>query len=388
MSIIRPKKIRILFIIDVLLGFAGTEKHLYDMVANLDRNIFSCFIVAFHARQSTIDEFEKIGITVMLLPLKKIYGFRAMRQLFALIKYIREITPDIVQTFHLKADTFGVLAAKIAGVSTVVSSRRDTGELKKTQHILLHRIINFFIIRFIAVCHSVAEEIQAKEHIPGNSIRVIHNGVDIHKYHPLFRNSSEARVEIGIPDDAFVVGIVSNFRPEKDLLTFFRAMSILKKDIRNLFIIASGRGRSPQQQEVGRKIDAFCEENNLSSITVIPGYVKDVRTYIAAMDVACLTPIRNEGLSNAILEKMSMGKPVVATDNGGNKEMVMHGKTGFIVPPGDCEALADRIQYLYINPGQRKLMGKESRKRIEQYFDIKYMIEKHEDFYKELLHCR
>lgn len=376
-----PEKIKIVFIIDTLVGFAGTERHLFETVTHLNGDIFSCHIISFLTRERTVEEFRKKGINVLTIPIVKIYGLDTLKHLRELRRELKNIGPDIVQTFHFKADTLGVLAAKTAGVPCVISSRRDTGDLKKRSHLLLNRAMNRFIDRFIAVCEAASRTMQQKERIKAESIRVIYNGVDTNKFHFSPGDARDARRGLNIPADSFVVGIVSNFRPEKDIPTFFKAMTILKKEIPDLRVIAAGRGSSETQIRIGEQMIQFCRENGLMDQTLFPGYLLDVRPYIAAMDVACLTPKSNEGFSNAILEEMSMGKPVVATDIGGNAESVVDGETGYIIPPGRPEALAEKILLLYRNPEQRERMCRKARERVEKTFSIEKMIHEMERFY-------
>jgi glycosyltransferase involved in cell wall biosynthesis len=129
----------------------------------------------------------------------------------------------------------------------------------------------------------------------------------------------------------------------------------------------------------------YSKKNGLLEKTMFTGYVDDVRPYIQSMDVACLTPKENEGLSNVILEEMAMGKPVIATDVGGNAELVVDGVTGFIIEPGDKHALARRIMSLHQNHALRESMGFEGRKRVEEHFTIQTMIKNMEAFYFDLL---
>jgi len=375
--------IKIVFIIDSLLGFAGTEKHLFETVGNLDRGAFSFLVISFATREWVVEEFKKRGVSVITLPLERIYGLNAAKQFRILLDLLKREKPDIVQTFHFKSDTFGVIAAKAAHVPYIISSRRDMGSMKKKSHLLLNRLINRLIHEFIAVCDAVAKTLEENERVDPRRVMVIHNGVDILRYRPNPDANSEIRKRLNIPSDAFVLGIVSNFRPEKGIHVFFQAAKILAKEIRELKIIAAGCGKSEVQMVIGEEVIRFCRKNDLLSRTVFPGYVRDVREYIPAMDVACLTPIRNEGFSNAIIEKMAMGKPVVASDVGGTAEAVIDGTTGFIVPPGNPELLAERILFLYKNKEIRERMGRNARARVEEFFRLEKMVGKMDDFYRE-----
>ena len=369
-------KIKILFIIDELITFAGTEKHLYEVANNLNKNKFSVVIVVFKSSASVESVFKDSGINLFRFNLEKIYGKQAFFTFLSLVRFIRTLKPDIVQTFHFMSDTFGLLAAKIAGVSRIISSRRDMGHLKSTRQLILNRFCNPFIHQFIAVCENVRNQIINQEKIPSRKIVTICNGIDFRKYNTDQPGATSFRNPSSIASPAFVIGTICMLREEKDVFLLLKAMTQLKSIINNFKIIIVGEG------EQRHALEQFAEKNGLSELTIFPGYVSDVSTYIEILDVICMTPKTNEGFSNVILEEMAMGKPVIATDVGGNKELVVHGETGFIIEPNNHEALAHYILELYRNPGLRKDMGINGKKRAEMQFPLTLMIKKMEILYE------
>lgn len=372
-------KVKCLFIIDNLTGFAGTEKHLYKVTTNLNKDKFLCQVIAFETNRFMVNQFALKGISVRSLDLRKIYGLSALRKFMYLVAQIRAFSPDIVQSLHFKSDTFGACASRVARVPLVISSRRDMGHLKKNRHIYLNRLINPLVNNFISVCDTVRREITRVEKIPPSKITTIYNGVDLKGYGTGRRSKIRAREKLGIEKDAFIVGTACILRPEKDVYLLLKALSEVNGYIENLVVIILGDG-----EEKSGLIN-FCQQNGLSDKTIFPGYVEDIRDYVQAMDVVCLTPKENEGLSNVILEEMAMGKPLIATDVGGNAELVVNGKTGFVIQPGDKEALFRSIMNLSENPTLRESMGIEGRRRAEQHFSLEGMIQKIEGFYLGLL---
>ncbi len=114
------------------------------------------------------------------------------------------------------------------------------------------------------------------------------------------------------------------------------------------------------------------------------GAVRDVHAYLHAMDVACLIPGANEGFSNAVLEKMATGLPLVVTDVGGNAEAVSHGCNGFVIPPKDVRALVEALTTLHANAAMRRVMGRESRRLVEKQFSLERMWRAHIELYRAL----
>jgi glycosyltransferase involved in cell wall biosynthesis len=378
---INNRKIKCLFIIDGLLGFAGTEKHLYLVTSNLSRMNFLCQVIAFKASPSMIQEFARKNITVHSLDLERIYGYKAFIKFISLVFQIRRYRPDIVQTLHFMSDTFGVWAARIGGASVVVSSRRDMGYLKDKHHIYLNKLTNPFINNFISVSDRVKRNLLSVEKIPDSKIITIYNGVDLKRYEVGEEAKVRARGKLGLKKNAFILGTTGILRPEKNMHHLLKATAELSSLIENLVLLIVGGG--PLKNELLH----YSKENGLSDITVFTGYVKDVRDYMGSMDVFCLTS-STEGFSNVNLEGMAMGKPIIATDVGGNVEQVVDGLTGFLVQPGDKDKLVQSIMTLYENPALRESMGIEGRKRAEKYFSIETMSQNMETFYRDLLHSR
>jgi glycosyltransferase involved in cell wall biosynthesis len=391
-SSILYQKIKILFIIDHLVGFGGTEKHLLQLVSFLNKEIFSCDVISFSAPPRIEDslavyknylrlmkKFGNQGIKIKTIPVKKLFSFSFFKQFYSIIDAIRRLRPHIVQTFHFKADTIGVLASSIAGVQNIVSSRRDMGDLKKRKHLMLNRLINPLIKKHVAVCKAVENQIQKTERIPGNKTTVIYNGLELKNCNSKDCSKNEIRAKYAIPNNAFVVGMVCVFRPEKGLDIFFRGVAGLNNKIPNLKVLAVGDGKTREEMV------SFCRRKAILPDVIFAGWANKVENYISAMDVVCLTPTKNEGLSNVILEEMAMGKPVIATDVGGNSELVIEGLTGKIIPPNNPEKITKAIVELYKNPDLLKEMGENGQNRVKYCFSLSRMIKNMEEFYHSIL---
>ena len=176
-----------------------------------------------------------------------------------------------------------------------------------------------------------------------------------------------------------MIGNVSHFRPEKGYHIFFAAVRKVRSSIPDLRVIAVGSGE-PLFSEFKHEI----EKEGLGDCVFLTGYAPNVLDYLSVMDICCLTPVSNEGFSNALLEQMAMGIPVIATDVGGNREAIVHGESGLIIPPNDVNALADAIMNLYKNKKRRKSFGQNAKRRVESKFARNKMIEQMEQFYQEM----
>ncbi len=375
------KKIKILFIIDHFWGFGGTERYLYQLVTRLNKEKFSYLICAMDAWKKTNNIDTSDGINIINIDIKKIYGFDAFRKFFKLMQLIKENEIDIVQTFFFMSDTYGVLASKLAGVPHILSSRRDMGDLKKKSHIFLSRRFNKLIDHFIMVADAVGKSFSAIEGIPPEKMKTIYNGVDLDNWKPKDKDEIEKiRAEFNISSDSFILAYIAHYRPGKGHNVFFEALKRMKPLIKNMkAILVGGTKKFP----VSQHIIQFCKDNNLEDNVIFIDYTYFVSKYYAASDIYCLVS-DNEGCSNAILEAMASGKPVIATAVGGNPELVRDGETGILIPPNDPDALVQAALKLYRNPELRKSMGYSARQRAEKYFSLEKMIKQVENFYIQL----
>ncbi len=372
------RPIRLLFLIDMIAGrLAGTERHLWQLVSHLDPARFTCFVCRFDPRDGHSVELIRQNVPVYTIPVGRYYGLNAMRQALRLATLIRELRIDIVQTFHYKSDTYGALVARLAGAPVIISSRRDMGDLKERRHIWLHRMADRLIDHFLVNAEAIKARIVAREWIDPHAITTIYNGVD-----PKFFSSNgdghhpaPVRAELGLAPEAFVVGSVAHFRPEKGYNVLLDALAMVKPQIPNLRVLIVGGG--PLLDDYRNR----ARTAGLAAEMLFTDGVPNVEHYLPAMDLMCLVPISNEGFSNAILEAMAMGKAVIATDVGGNRESVQHGATGLIIPPNDPAAVAEAILALYRDASMRTLMGKNGRRRVEETFTLDNMIGRFEEFY-------
>lgn len=373
----RGKRIKILFLIDHVHGFGGTERHLYHLIRNLNKDKFSCHLLVMDGVPEVLRLFEENGCRVLPYHMDRIYGWRALRIARALMRFIKQEGIDIVQTFHFGSDTFGAITARLAGVPVLVSSRRDLGSYRTGYVKLIDRLTAPLFHHYVSVCRAVSSTLTAQG-IPPDKITEVPNGVDLAVWPaPDEEARARARKNLGIAPEVFVIGNLSHFRPEKGHATFFEAIRRVSSHIPQLKVFALGAGRQRMQQVI--------EQDAILRDIVTMDKVTAVGDFLPAFDIACLTPTMNEGFSNALIEEMAAGMPVIATDVGGNNEAVLSGVTGFVVPPGDAEAIAARILTLYHNPGLRRAMGAKARKRVEQQFSLEKMLFSMETLYQDLL---
>lgn len=220
------RKINIMFIIDFFYGSmgGGTETHLSYLTRKLNRDKYNCIIVAFDSGKTPfIEEIKRDQIPVVHIPVGRYYTLNAINRAFELANLIQQYQIDIVQTFHIKSDTYGALVAKLSGVKHIVSSKRDIGDNKNSWHFFMNKALNHIFDGFIVVADKVGDIVGEREHIPREKMKTLYNGVDVERFIPPDNKEiAEAKKAIGLKKDDFVVGMVAVFRPEKNHDIFFQ----------------------------------------------------------------------------------------------------------------------------------------------------------------------
>jgi glycosyltransferase involved in cell wall biosynthesis len=373
----QQKKIRVLFIITLLDRMGGAEKNLCDIVLNLNREKFEPCVLAFKGGHCT-ETLAARGVPVQENGVGKLFSLSALRQVFALRRFLRQEKIDLVVTYHHDADIFGLLAAGTAGIP-VISSRRDMGYQLEKKHILFYRWFGRFFSHFIAVSHAVKAVLIDREKIPAEKITVIHNGIALDAFpHPDPEKKARLTAELGLSPDKITIGMVASFRPVKGQEFLVEAIAHLPEWHEKIQVVIVGYKDTDYFKKVKLRIDAL----GLEKIFIFPGARDDIPEVLHLFDIFVISS-RNEGFSNAIIEAMAAGLPVIAADSGGNREAVLNQKTGLLVSPCDSQALATALRQLLTDRDLSKIMGNEGKSRVAEEFSRERMIVANEVVYKQ-----
>jgi len=297
---------------------------------------------------------------------------------FRLERLINRWRPDVVhcRNWNTWLDTV-VSHSLAAGPHRLVWSFHGfaDGDRFPWRRCLASRLLASCTHRLAAVCGHSAELFSAKTGIPLRRFEVLHNGVDTLRFAPP-ADRSASKAALGIPAEELLILTVASLTPVKDHCSLVEAISRLppskKFALRFLFL-----GEGPSRPQLERQIEAL----GLKQQILLPGNTDRVADYLAAADVFVL-PSRLEGMSNAVLEAMASGLPVVARAVGGNPELVVDGETGFLCPPDDIANLSAAIGRLATDTDLRQRMGRAARRRVEEVFSIDAMMSAYASFYR------
>ena len=373
-----PPKIRILFITSLLAKRGGAEKNFCDVLLGLDRGKFSPSALIFQGGELA-DQLRRQGVPVEVNGISKLVSLHALKMGVEAYRRMKKERTEIVVTYHHDADIWGALVARLAGVSRIVSSRRDMGYQLESKHVWFYRLFQILFDGFITVSDAVKDEIQRRDWIRPEKIRVIHNGIQPGIYDQRV-DVPEIRKRLGIDPSKTVIGSVGSFRPIKGQLYLVEAVRELVDRHKDLLVVFVGHDDS----EYGRLVKKRIEEADLGGYFLFLGERSDIPELLSVFDVFVLSSV-HEGFSNAIVEAMAAGVPVIAPNSGGNPEAVDHGKSGFLFTPCDSRSLAEMLRKLTVDKCLRKTMGYEGKSKVMRCFRQEEMIRANEAYYSFLL---
>jgi glycosyltransferase involved in cell wall biosynthesis len=235
----------------------------------------------------------------------------------------------------------------------------------------LNRMLTPITDGFIGVAQAHGEFLVDFEKFPANKVHVIPNGVDCDRFQPSPKDRASARAELGIAENAPLVGIVAALRPEKNHELFLRAAAVVQRQIPGARFVIVGDG--PERA----RCEQWARELGITEFVHFQGSRSDIPRWLAAMDVFALTS-HNEANPVSILEAMSCGIPVVAPKVGSISESVHDGKTGFLVEPGDEQEQASKWLTLLRDPTLAKSMGLEGRRTVMESWSLDRMVRGYE----------
>lgn len=296
-----------------------------------------------------------------------------------LARFLKREKADIVQCNLFRANVYGTLAAKMAGISRIICVAHNQEEymtgngLRLKLARSLERFTARLVCKHIAVSQGVASTLRRRMSI--ENVEVIHVGLP-----PIEREPTRevARARLGIPLESFVLGSVGRLHRQKGYSDLLRVIAKVTPVIPNLRAVVLGEG--PEREQ----LEALAQALGISSRISLPGLLRvEMSELLPAFDVFIMTSIY-EGIPVAQSEAMRSGLPSVVTDAGGLPEMVKDGVTGFLTQRGDCESLAKAVVKLARDADLRTLMGTNARELFKQAFRSSMMADRYMSLYSGL----
>jgi glycosyltransferase involved in cell wall biosynthesis len=373
----------VLLLTDTFLGIGGSERNITQLIAGIDKDKFVIYIACF-ASGKLAEHMRSLGYPIVDLKKAGIYTISGLRSLAFLRKFVNRKRISLIITYHESSDFYGLALSLICRIP-VISARRDMGFKTGLHHRIAYKIVGRYFDAAIAVSDAVKKEVIRRNWFPGEKILTIYNAINVNEYGKT-NGGIGLRDKMGIDPKHPIVGMVANIRKVKGYLHFLDAARIILRYNRNVqFVII---GCDPIKSDFTTEgLKRYGKEIRISENLHFLGGRLEIPDLISIFDVAVLASL-SEGFSNVILEYMASSKPVVATQVGGNPEIVIHGRTGLLVPPADPCALASAILSILEDKDMAIRFGMAGRKRVEERFSLDIMVRNYERLFEQIINSR
>jgi glycosyltransferase involved in cell wall biosynthesis len=383
---------RVLFVIGSL-EVGGAERHVVQVATRLKERGWNTEVFVLKPGGPLTPTLKQAGVHIYGVQLPQwvsrfIKNDRLYSRIGLLVTSIRLFSilwlrrPYILHFFLPAAYVIGGLVSIFSFVPVQIMSRRSLNKYQSA-HPLFARIEHFLHPKMNFVCgnsHAVTKELNG-EGVSNERLRFIYNGIDLEPFAKPF-DKARLQAELGLAEQSFVFVLVANLIPYKGHTDLIKALGLVKDELpENWVVLCLGR-----DDGIGASLRQEADSLGLNGRVHFLGSRPDVPNILRISDVGLLCS-HEEGFSNAVLEGMAAGLPMVVTDVGGNAEAVIDSVTGFVVPPHNPSVLADallRVSRL----ADRKAMGDRGRVRVQEEFSIKACIDGYEALYNDALEGR
>lgn len=362
-------------------GIGGTEAHLMQVLAPLQQKGYAISIYPMRSSMNTrLEKLKNQGVDIILLP-KFHDAFKTLDLLILfldLLRHILQIKPQICHCFLPKGYLIGGFCAWLARVPIRIMSRRSLNYYLKKYPRIIRRYEYWLHRKMTAIfgnAQRVVDQLHTEERIPPHKLHLIYNGITPPDKEAAF----SLREKLNIPDHHLIVIMVANLFKYKGHRDVIEALGNLHA-LDNWSMVFIGR----DQENLQTSLEGLARHHDIEGRVHFLGQQDNAPTFLHQADIALLAS-HEEGFSNAILEAMAVGLPLVVTDVGGNAEAVLDQENGFVVPARHPEAFAHALQSLIDNPALREKFTIRNQERFRTHFTLEHCVERYDLIYKKLL---
>ncbi len=357
--------IRVQFVLGQL-TFGGSERHVVDLARMLDRDRFLPQVLCLRSGGPLAGVLREAGISYAEAP---VISWRRP-PLWDLCRAVREFRPHALCVYTYVDKLWGRLAGMLCGVPAVVSAYR-TVRKPWYEPLLLPKTT-----AVVANSRALQQSFRNMYRYPGEKVLFLPNGIDLSRFTPSCK--LDARKALNLPFDAPIAVQVARFEPVKDHMTSLAAFARVREELPEALLVLVGHGS--EKQRILDRIGALGLEDAVRLLSAD----SDVPTVFAAADAVLLSS-RSESLPRVVIEASACARPVIATDVGGCSEVVLHQRTGFVVPAGDSEAMARRLGELLGDCELAESMGRAALEEIASRHSQEIMAREFEKIILELV---
>jgi L-malate glycosyltransferase len=321
-----------------LLGSGGTERQMVESALMLDRSRFTPW-VAYMRPGFLLETLREAGIGTLELPLRSFASPDLAVQAWRLRAHLRRLGIQLVHAFDYPMTVFAVPVARLAGVPVVLSSQRAHRDLVPSRFRRFLRWTDSRVDGIVVNCRAMREHMMHDEGVAEDRLHICYNAMRVERFPVMPRTAGS---------DGLTIGTVCRLRPEKNVGILLEAFANLSHPTARLLIVGDGPALPALRAQALRL--------GLGNRAHIEPGVPDVSNCLSQIDVFVL-PSLSEAFSNSLMEAMATGAACVASDVGGNPELIEPERTGLLFPPTDRDSLCVQLDRLIRDPELRLKMG-------------------------------
>jgi glycosyltransferase involved in cell wall biosynthesis len=388
MDLSQMPKIRVLHIITRLI-VGGAQENTMLTASFLDKNRYEVEVWSgpqTGSEGSLKKEYRKREIKLEFIPelVREINPVKDFLALFKIIRKLKRQPFDIIHTHSSKAGILGRIASKLAGVPVIVhtvhgwSFHDRMRTMERKVYIALEKWTEHFTDKLITVTDLDIKKGLDAGIFKSDKYVTIHSGIEIERYRDIEVDIRKKRQELGIKEDAIIVGTVARLSPQKAPLDFVEMVAQVHQDHPDVKFVYVGDG--PLRDIVENRI----RKHHLEDAISLLGLRCDVPELLHCIDIFALSS-HWEGLPRVFPQAMAAGKPIVATRVDGASEAIQHGVNGFLVETGDVKGLSHYVGLLIGDKHLRNVMGRKGLDMVDPAFSARDMVSQISVVYEELL---
>jgi glycosyltransferase involved in cell wall biosynthesis len=377
------KRVNVLFVMPVM-GMGGSERLVHDLVLRLDRSRFNPSI-AWLTGNEALREFRDLQVPLHCVPKTRRVDLPVTRKL---ARIIRNERIDVVDAQHFMPAIYAYYGCNVAARKALIFTAHSRWEVEDTP--LKWRVVGGYLLRRMAASVGVTPDVSMaiREVFKTNPTQTvtIENGVDIDVF--ARRNDIRGlRSTLGLADGDMVIGIVANLKMVKNHLFLLQAFAKLAEEWERVKLLIVGQGFAGEPDNTERDLRLFVENHRLAGRVLFLGYRTDIPELLRAMDIFCLTSLK-EGLPIGLIEAMAAGLPVVGTNVEGIRDVITPNLDGALVELGNVTGLKEVLVSLLRDPQLRQRLGTAGRDKAIGRYSLQRCVREYEELFLSATGCR
>jgi glycosyltransferase involved in cell wall biosynthesis len=357
------------------LNRGGLERVVIDLALAQKASGHDCTVVCLYEEGLLAGELRANGIPVDACRKGSGFDIGALRRMRALL---RAHGVEILHSHNIIAHVYAALASRGLGAQRFLNTRHGRGVAPPGRgRLRLYGLSMRWTDRVVAVCEAARRNLAEHDRIPAAKLAVIPNGIHVERFAAASPAAHDAVASLlGVGAATKIVGCVGRLNWAKDLPTLIRAFAVLRRRGRDAVLVLIGDG------SLREDLERVTADEGIADRVVFLGDRSDVCDLLAGFDVFAMSSV-SEGYSIALLEASASALPIVATDVGGNAEIVSDRISGRIVQPGTPVSLADALDEMLADPARARAMGEAGMVRVRREGSVEAMVARYDELYSE-----